>query len=538
MRLIWLVGASTSAKAALEQALAPDRTGLQYVVRTADLLDELPTHHFSNPGVIALLDAFAVDHKGFEGLKVLRERGFKGHVFIFGEPAPEEASHAISTLGLSGFFPPFERADWNFVGGILNSATEYDGSIDVNRFIAPGGRCASETIGSLKDFNAFSIKLAAFVGRFGVDLAKLKKVLLALSLPHVKTDSGTPTIEQPFSIFYGMDPLKIVLAAQTYSRGAGLDSVRRSYSSVVAGMKSDKPASGAMFPEFSHLTKATQNLIIYSGSPASVDPNAIDPLLMVTTVPFPPKEAPSTGIVPYFFSFIHVVPSAEIAHADHATGEDALQPVHQGGAGPAAASDSTEQSQNEVLTEQQVEDSSHLAAVLPSDDQKNSLEAGKAPEGSLLQSEDLNDLLEEPNIVGDEPLISEDVSAGSDLPMDILGGDSAVADDSNVVFLGAPSGESAGNSSELQLKLDEALAECDRLRKISEAMAADIKRLMKERRQPTTDRELRDANARMQEQVKGLTSEKLKSLELVATREKQIELMKVQIETLKKEKAA
>ena len=502
MRLVWLIGAPASAKTSLEQALARERTGVDFLVRTASNVQEIPDKHFANPGTIALVDSFSVHHKGFEGAKVLRDRGFKGHIFLFGEPAPEEISQALISYGLAGFFPTFERADWFFVGGVISATTDYTGSIEVNRFITPGGRCSFETIRNLKDFNSFSAKLAAFVGRFGVDLPKLKKVLMALSLPHVKTDSGSPAIEQPFAIHYGMDPHKIVLAANTFSRGAAVDVVRRNYASAVSSIRNETPITGAMFPEFIHLTKATQNLILVGGSAAGGEAGALDPLYMITTVTFPPKDA-STVVVPYFFSFVHVVPSAEIVEGEEEpSAPEEVPPVE---------------------AESPIQDA--------------------PPEGSLMPSSELDELLAEPKLVGDAPLI---VGDPTDLvPQDILGEESITGDlesstngEEGQVGILVTMPSSGLGSTELQRKLDQALAECENLRKTCDAMGADIKRLMKERRQPTTDKELRDATLRLQEQVKLLNVEKMKALEMVGSRDKQIELMKVQIETLKKEKAA
>jgi hypothetical protein len=130
------------------------------------------------------------------------------------------------------------------------------------------------------------------------------------------------------------------------------------------------------------------------------------------------------------------------------------------------------------------------------------------------------------------PEESEEESGGA--PVDILAapeGDLAPSE-------GVTGDLISDQSEELQRKLNAALAELEHHKQANEAMGADIKRLMKERRQPTTDRELRDSNQRLAEQVKTLTGEKLKALEMVSTRDKQIELMKVQIDTLKKEKAA
>ncbi len=192
MRIVWLVGGPASAKTALERALDAERMGVPFAVHTASSVQEIPHEHYANPGVVALLDAFSARDQGFAGVRTLRDAGFKGHIFLFGEPAPEEAANAFNSMGLSGFFPPYERADYFFIGGVIHAAIAYDGNLDVNRFILPGGRSSFETLRSLKDFNTFSAKLATFVSKFGIELGRLRKVLMALSLPHVKTDTGQP----------------------------------------------------------------------------------------------------------------------------------------------------------------------------------------------------------------------------------------------------------------------------------------------------------------------------------------------------------
>lgn len=525
MRLVWVIGAPPSTQAALERMLSVERTGVTYAVRQADSLSQIPETHLTNPGVVILVDAFSTETRGFAGLKQLRERGFKGPLFLFGEPANEEASQAFATLGLSGFFPPFERADLPFVAGVVHSSVEYDGTVEIQRFIQAGGRSSSETIRSLADFNAFSAKLAAFVTRFGIEPNRLRKVLMALSLPHVKTDSGAPSIEHAFQVHYGMDPYKVVLACPTFSRGANLENVRANYAGALSAMRSDKPFAGAMFPEFHHITKATENLVLLCGSSSSADPLTIDPIMLLTTLTFPPKD--KAAPVPYFFSFVHVVPTAELQESEV----------------EGAAADESAPHPAEVTAPLHPEEPAAVAAHE---------ETAKG----LLQTEDLGDLLAEPKLVGDAPIVvGEDSGFASNVlpfgaPEDILAGTSAPtgADGAPAVDImtgepvapaeGVSEADLSGPASELAQRLQAALAEIAMLRRTCESMGQDIKRLMKERRTPTTDKELRAVNEQLQESVKQLKLDKGKALEMVGTREKQIELMKVQIETLKKEKAA
>ncbi|MBS1985514.1 MAG: hypothetical protein JST16_15215 [Bdellovibrionales bacterium] len=540
MRLVWAVGAPEPIRATLEKALSRERTGLDFSVQAASSIQQIPAAHLANPGVIVLLDAFLSDSKGLAGVRTLREAGFRGPLYLFGEPAFEEAAHAVDELGLFGFFAPFERADLYFVAGLIQASIDFDGSIDPQRFISPSGRASSETIRSLKDFNAFSAKFVAFVARFGIEIERLRKVLKSLSLPHVKTEGGAPVIEHPFTLHYGMDPHKVVLAAPAFSRGASLKVLRSDYASVLASLKSDRPAPGAMFPEFHHLARATQNLVFLSGSSHSGDLSTVDPILLLTTLDFPQKD--KAQVPSYFFSFVHVTPTEEMLEAGESP-EDALEALVQE---TAAAGDS---------------------------------EAAPASAGpELLDAQDIDALLAEPKIVGDAPHVTGD-SVGGNFAVNAAEAPAASPAPENVTPMGAAATADAADLSDedllagmaapttesvtasaapsaggtidhtedsvssveaqaLQQKLNEAMAELDSLRKISESMGADIKRLMKERRLPTTDRELRDSNTRLQEQVKSLQMEKVKLLEMVATRDKQIELMKVQIDTIKKEKAA
>lgn len=521
MRIVWIVGGPPAAATNLEKVLTVERTGVPFKIRTTSSITEIPEAHIQNPGVMVLLDAFAPENRGLGALRSLRGRGFRGPTFVFGEPAPEEASAAFRKDGLTGFFPAFERADLGFVGGLLQASVDYDGSVDVQKFISPSGRSSFETIRSLRDFNAFTAKLSTFVSRFGIDLPRLRKVLMALSLPHVKSETGTPSIDTPFPIHYGMDPYKVVLACPTFSRGAALDALASGFASSVEAANAEKSYSGGMFPEFFHLSRATQNVVLLSGSSQSTHEGGTpDPLFMLTTIPFPPKDS-TVAPRSYFFSLVRVIPTAEILEDDGPA--PAAAPVE---AAPAAEAD--------VPASTKWVDQSDISDLLA-----EPKVVGDAPEG--FQAEDSEPepeeslSTEEPEPVALDFRDSDDTPIGEGLTTNESPAFSSSSSSSGSV---SSMGGMLDSGGELSRKLGANEAELDRLRKVSEALSQDVKRLMKERRQPTTDRELRDSNQRLQEQVKSLTAEKLKHLEMIASREKQIDLMKVQIETLKKEKAA
>jgi hypothetical protein len=313
----------------------------------------------------------------------------------------------------------------------------------------------------------------------------------------------------------------VIVGSSRFGRAPARDAILSTFASAIGNLKTEQSIVGSMFPELHHLSRATQNLILVSGSSYMEDQLTVDPVTMLTTLAFPQKEGPVAST--YFFGFTHVVPTPEMME-EEASVEFTPPPAD----AVAIAEEELASSEEEPLHE-------------------------APPEASgLLHSEDLGSLLDEPSLVGDSPVHVEryeslnpshghdadesapdglghyerhlDAEAGSSLPPAMV-----VSEDLSLEGLGEHG---------LAQRLREALAEADRLRQVSHAMSEDIKRLMRERRQPTTDRELRDSNERLQVQNRQLTGEKLKALELIATREKQIELMREQMEMLKKEKKA
>ena len=520
MRVIWLLGEDARAKKLLEQQLTPQARGVDYRVRLVKTLEEIPEDHIMNPGVTILLDAFHPTLGGFEGLKTIRSMGFEGPVFLFGEPSPDLAVMPFRTAGLSGYFPSLDRADFNFVSGLIHYRLNFVGDMDLTHFLKTGGRSSSEVIKSFRDFNAFGMKLATFVGRFGVDIAQLKKVLMGLCLGHVKTGSGAPVIDNPFTIHYGMDPNKVMLAVSTFSRGATQASVLNDFCEVLAGLKNQKALPGTIFPEFYHVGRAAENLILLCGSAQSTS-DSMDPMMLLTAIAFPnvndKKQAP-IGV----FAFAHVLQTAEIASdgaapptptLEESVPTDAVSLVE---APPAA----------EGWPEATNRDPGNAEA-----------HAAKAPEAEkpsgTLQSVDLNDILEDPKIIGDVPHVNN--------PDKPVTGKWEGALPVAPIEKGSVLTASADVSAELaaaQTKATAAETELKRLKDVCAAMSLDVRRLMKERRQPTTDRELRDAVTGLEEKLKKVTAEKLRSTTEIAERDKQIETLKAQVDALRRAKAA
>src|SRR4051812_41190128 len=100
MKVIWLLGGDANARKQLERNLAPERTSVEYKVKRASSLADIPPEDLRKSSVTILADAFHPQYPGFEGLKAIRATGFPGPVYIFGEPAAELAVTPFRSLGL------------------------------------------------------------------------------------------------------------------------------------------------------------------------------------------------------------------------------------------------------------------------------------------------------------------------------------------------------------------------------------------------------------------------------------------------------
>ncbi len=503
MRVVWVVGGHSTTKTSLEQALRFDRTGTEYFVRLANHPAEIPAEHLKDPGVVVLLDSFHPQFPGFEGLKAIRAMGFKGPAYLFGEPAPESAVEPFKNLGLSGYFPPFERADYFFAGGLIHYQLHFDGQLDLSHFLGSNGKASIETISNLKDFASFGVKLATFVGRFGVDLNQLKKVLMGLSLPHVKTGTGTPKIDEPFKLYYGMDPTKIILAAPGFSKGSNRDALVAEFCDSVATLKSSTPGHSGLFPEIHHVAKSAENLVILAGS-AKSSVEAMDPMILMTTIAFPKTQEVQNSPV-YVFAFSHVVPTDEMS--GDAAYQDSL-PID-GAQPPEAPTDEIE------------------------------APAAEAQPAGTIEAVDVSSLLSEPIVVGDQPsglaeqqLTNETPSA--DAPPEPV--DGAFFD--SAAFGADGQMMDAGQLDAMAKEQERSNQEIEKLKGDLVAMGQDLRRLMKERRLPSTDRELRDAYAQLEAKLKKTIEERTRFAKVIELKDQEIAALKAQVQDLKARSAA
>jgi chromosome segregation ATPase len=88
-------------------------------------------------------------------------------------------------------------------------------------------------------------------------------------------------------------------------------------------------------------------------------------------------------------------------------------------------------------------------------------------------------------------------------------------------------------SLELEKQLAHLKSEQASLQKVAEALAADVKRLMKERREPLTDADLKESLNEANLRLKRLQEQNKKLIEQISQKDSQIELLKAQVERLK-----
>jgi chromosome segregation ATPase len=86
---------------------------------------------------------------------------------------------------------------------------------------------------------------------------------------------------------------------------------------------------------------------------------------------------------------------------------------------------------------------------------------------------------------------------------------------------------------DLAKKLRDLQRDLDQHKRLSEALAADVKRLMKERREPLTSADLKESLVELNTRLKHLQEHNKKLTEIKTQKESQIELLTAQVERLK-----
>jgi len=502
MRKVWLVGGDKSARLQLEQTLNRDGALSDYRVFEADDFSVIPERDHRNPGVVFLLDAFHPKVGGFEGLKVLERLNSQGFRFLIGEPTPEQCVEPFRDFKLAAYLPPSTRWDIDFAAGLIEHQIHYTGELRLARFLTRAGRSSSETIHNFKEFGQFGKTLATFLSRFGCDIPRLKSILMGLCLGHLKNGPQGPHVEAPFVIHYGMDPQKVLLSITTHSKGLDRQAFMQEYCEVLTGLSDLNSQPRALFPEIFHVARSAKNLILLGGSSKSESPS-MEPLTLLVGLGFPSvgdrKLPPVTT-----FGFCSVRSTPEyVENEDVAPSQPDATQVRNVTQAETQPQESVVESAPEVQAQVQV------APV-------------NAP--MVLADKDINEILnDEPVVLGDQPQILGDPAGPAPrvVPVEAV-----------VVH------QESAPPHELESRLQELNQELSKLKDVNAALAHDVRRLMKERRQPTTDRELRDAVTELQERQKKLLQERAKLKETLDDRDKQIELLKTQVETLRQKKIA
>lgn len=505
MRSIWVLGADESIRRQIELHTKRIFAEGPPLVRQFDMVEAIPLEELKHSGVVVLVDAFHPAFAGFEGVRFLRQHQFQGKIFLFGEPAPESVVEPMLLLGLTGYFSSFDRADLAFVCGYIHSLMTYDGTLDFKPFFQVGGRHSAEQITSFKDFNTFGMKLATFVGRFGLDLGQLKKLLMGLSLGHIKAGTESPSIDHPFTIHYGVDARKLLLAAPFHTRGMQQAGLLKEVTEVLKGLQNTKALPGSAIPELFHVARASGNFILLGGDCSKLAP-PIDPMVMIVALSFPKiddrTQAPFAGF------------SLGIASEPVDTRSE-IAPQQ-----PVPEQQVTAPSVSEISSD-----------AVDAKEQSSTPSQTDHPDGEAfdplgtIADQDVAALLDEPKVVGDQPVFADSENPVPDDPL--------AKKEQKLKVVSSDGADAAANAAGVALALAER-EELNRLRDLSNTLAADVKRLMKERRQPTTDRELRDAVHLLEDKVKKLLQEKMGLQEQIAERDRLNETLKVQVETLKK----
>jgi hypothetical protein len=343
----------------------------------------------------------------------------------------------------------------------------FEGEIDLKWFLHPGGKAALESIATIKDFNQLVLKLMNFVSRFGMNIQKLKRALVALSSSHVKNTPKGPTVIKPFKICYGIDSGKLILGVSLDAEEVKGDKFLEDFGVTLSQVKGQAKVSASPRSDILNVAKITSNLVFLGGC-ARANSSSTE-FFLLSTISF--LKGATSQVEPYFFAYLNAQASEEML-ADSAKLEVVPSPV-----APPVAPDKKE--------------------------------------------------LFEPSVMGDRPADTR-LSSG-ETPL------SAYAVESSATSHKSPSNPAMGIEADPDLvkKWQTLQKDLDQHKRLSEALAADVKRLMKERREPLTSADLKESLVEVNARLKHLQEHNKKLTEMKSQKESQIELLTAQIERLK-----
>jgi hypothetical protein len=453
MKVVWLVSGDSSVLPKLQKEL--ERSGAPYLVRHSHKISLLPPEHLGSTSTAVLVDSFHVEHTGFDGLKELRELGFKGAIYMFGEPAPEKTTIPFTQLELSGFFPAVERADLSYIASIIHHGFELNDQLKLSSFLGNEHKAGSAKITNQEDVEKITQKLTGFASRFGVKEETIKKTIMGLCMGHIQTKHGESQISEPFELNFGTDRSKIVLSVNAHSKGNDSNVLRSEFAQALANFHNSSLKNSVLFQEFHHLVKAVNNLTIIGGS-SKVPTECPDPMFLITRIQFESLAKTDTHLG-YYFSIHHTKPS---------------------------------------------EDMDLVTANLPLlvDSFKQDADKLKKTKESTVTShseKDLNEILNDPMIViGDAPESQGEktslTSSSDDTPEQRKEKESRLSHDEKIVN---------------KYHYEKLKNELELLKENTEILSQDIFRLMKERKEPALDTELQKQNEELKNKIVSMESE-------------------------------
>jgi hypothetical protein len=507
MRQIWVISDDKSVSEQLAKALTYEVFGMRYGVAQSDSVAMIPDRDIKDPGVVFLVDAFHSPVAGFTGVRELRRRGFKGHIFVCGEPAPEEAVDPFSKEEFSGFFPPTHRLDYHFTAGLIHYALHFSGDLRLSQFLSKGGRASTENIQSIQDFNQLTLKLINFVNRFGVDIQKIKKALVSLSYSHVQPGAGGISIPKPFRLSFGLDPKKIIIATNIELDSEKDQQLREEFCKSLTDHRTEvTPASQKSGrPDFRNTARLTENLTVIWGDANSADWKKSGKAYVLIAIPFNFQTA--KGERPYFFNYIRIQPSKEKEDAFVAKADEVAvgSVTHIAGAAPAT-------SDFQAI---------HQVHETPSTEPQE---------------------VHEPTIMGDTPSNFEPDIAESALREMVADTQATPATGDGNLDVPPNSdnpdgpGENAIASQEyeaLKDKFDNAQKELSEQKVLAKSLAEDVKRLMRERRQPISAGELKELNEELKGKIERIQAQNKALIDELAVKDARMKDLEEQVKRLK-----
>ncbi|NCN26493.1 hypothetical protein GW915_02870 [bacterium] len=492
MRVVWLLGGKNSHIQQLQSCLSKERTLQSYVVRQADKISQIPEDHLNEKGVILLLDAFSPNYMGFAGIEELAKVSCKARCFLLGEPAKEQSVEPFAHEFFSGYFPPLDRIDFDFLAGVVHHSLFLNGKIEIKNFLSSSGKSSVEEIASLSDFLHFEKLLRVFATKFGIDGAKLRKLVMAMTLQHTKNADGKVAISEKYPIYFGIDPKKLVVAVPTMSRGYESKELRAEFTRALSSLSESKVPSASMCPELFHSVQSGESLLFFAGSTKSEEALS-DPCFLVTRIHFPKKETQESS-QGYAYCQHQVVKTDE--HDEH-------------------------WAKMEINSQQEIKEPSVEAPA----------EIELEPEPALMSTDDedvqaLQSILDEPVVSGD-PLpppssLKPQRPKAPEMPSIAVSQEQEPQESTqNSNF----SMDTQGDARTWNLAIYE-------LNQVCTALSKDVHSLMKSRREPSTDKELRAEKAKLEANVKRLSGEIQKYQKTIQGKDTEIEELKERIKRL------